>query len=293
MKSYHTITHMLAVATLILASGSVAAQNMPYTVHEVSGPVKITVNGGTKGAEKGMGVKGSDNVIIADGGEIQILHKPMHKIYVWNTPGTISVNSLIINAKNLAADNSGAFNKFTTFSKRGASEGQPVYSTAGRTTRSMAKFDPDARNMQIDPDSLAAIISPRIINGSFSEEECPVSFTHMTDEIRGGATFTMANTLSYPVYFNILKVNKSGVVPKVEISELGQPTGNYVVRPGQTLMRGQQRGLAAGEKHVVIITQCFFDIDKLLESIDAHMENAQSVQEGNTDRMLPVFVGTL
>ncbi len=292
MKPHLITIRLFAAAAAILAALPAAGQSMPYTVHEVSGPVKIASGGKTQAAEKGMAVKGSDNVIVADGGEIQILHKPMHKIYVWNTPGTISVSSLMINAKDLAADNSGAFNKFTTFSKRDKSEGQTVYSTVGRTTRSMAKFDPDARGMQVDAETLAALVSPRLLAGGFAEGECPVSFTRSMDGRLGGATFTMANTLGYPIYFNILKINTSGAAPRVEISELGQPTGNYVVRPGQTLMRGQQSGLAAGDRHVVVMTQCFFDIDKLLEAIDARL--AGSMREpGEGAEQIPVFVGSL
>lgn len=292
MKPHLIFTRLFAILAVFATAVSATGQGMPYSVHEVSGPVKIASAGKTQNAEKGMAVKGSDNVIIADGGEIQILHKPMHKIYVWNTPGTISVSSLMINAKDLAADNSGAFHKFTTFSKRDKSEGQAVYSTVGRTTRSMAKFDPDARNMQVDAGSLAAIVSPRLFASEFAEADCPVSFTRSTDANLGGATFTMANTLSYPIYFNILKVNTSGAAPKVEISELGQPTGNYVVRPGQTLMRGQQSGLIAGEKHVVVMTQCFFDIDKLLEALDARLAGGMSEPAEGAEQ-LPVFVGTL
>lgn len=292
MKPHRIFTHLLAMAAILLTFPAGSAQGMPYTVHDVSGPVKIASSGQTRNAEKGMAVKGSDNVIIADGGEIQILHKPMHKIYVWNTPGTISVSSLMINAKNMAADNSGAFNKFTTFSKRDKAEGQAVYSTVGRTTRSMAKFDPDARDMQVDAATLAAVVSPRLLAGGFEEGECPVSFTRTADDRLGGASFTMANKLSYPVYFNILKINTSGETPKVEISELGQPTGNYVVRPGQTLMRGQQSGLVAGERHVVVMTQCFFDIDKLLEAIDVRLAGGMREPARGAEN-LPVFVGTL
>lgn len=292
MKPHQIINRIIAAAAILFAAMPAAGQGMPYVVHDVSGPVKIASGGKTQAAGKGMAVKGSDNVILADGGEIQILHKPMRKIYVWNTPGTISVSSLMINARNLAADNSEAFNKFTTFSKRDKSEGQAVYSTVGRTTRSMAKFDPDARDMQVDAGTLAALVSPRLLESGFAAGECPVSFTSETDSRLGGASFTMANTLSYPVYFNILKVNTSGSAPKVEISELGQPAGNYVVRPGQTLMRGQQSGLAAGERHVVVMTQCFFDIDRLLEAIDARLAGDMKEPAEGAEQM-PVFVGTL
>ncbi len=292
MKPHQIFNRFITCLLLSAASLAAAGQGMPYVIHEVSGPVKIAAGGKTQNAEKGMPVKGSDNVIVADGGEIQILHKPMHKIYVWNTPGTITVSSLMINARNLAADNSGAFNKFTTFSKRDKSEGQAVYSTVGRTTRSMAKFDPDARGMQVDVATLAAIVAPRLRGGEFAEGDCPVSFTRERDQRLGGASFTMANTLSYPVYFNILKVNASDSVPKVEISELGQPTGNYVVRPGQTLMRGQQSGLADGERHIVVMTQCFFDIDKLLEAIDERLAGSLREPAAGSEQ-LPVFVGTL
>ncbi len=292
MKTLRIFNRLITAPLLAAAFFTAAGQGMPYSVHEVSGPVKIAVGGTMRNAEKGMTVKGSDNVIIADGGEIQILHKPMHKIYVWNTPGTISVSSLMINARNLAADNSGAFNKFTTFSKRDKSEGQTVYNTVGRTTRSMAKFDPDARGMQVDAATLAAIVAPRLTGGEFSDGDCPVSFTRETDQRLGGASFTMANTLSYPIYFNILKISHNDSIPKVEISELGQPTGNYVVRPGQTLMRGQQSGLISGERHIVVMTQCFFDIDKLLEAIDERLAGNRKEPAAGAER-LPVFVGTL
>ena len=57
-------------------------------------------------------------------------------------------------------------------------------------------------------------------------------------------------------------------------------------------MRGQQSGLAAGDRHVVVMTQCFFDIDKLLEAIDARL--AGSMREpGDGAEQIPVFVGSL
>ncbi len=286
------VTRLIALIITTLVAFGASAQPSAYTIHEVSGPVKIVVNGQMTDAKKGTSVRGIDKVVIADGGEIQIANKSIHKIYVWNTPGTITVSSLTINAKALAADNSSAFNKFTTFSKRDKAEGQAVYSTVGRTTRSMAKFDPDARNMQVDAATLAAIVTPKLQQEPFADADCPVSFTHSVEPRLGGASFAMANTLSYPVYFNVLKVNNNGPVPKVEISELGQPTGNYVVRPGQTLMRGQQSGLVEGERHVVVMTQCFFDIDKLLEAIDSRLSGNQAEPAQGADE-LPVFVGTL
>ena len=96
------------------------------------------------------------------------------------------------------------------------------------------------------------------------------------------------NTLDFPVYFNVLKVN--GQTGGIEISELGQPSGNYVLRQNQSLSREQFSGLDRNCSQFLIMTHCFFDIDELVENIEKLMSSGTNPVP---DADLPVYVHAL
>ena len=77
----------------------------------------------------------------------------------------------------------------------------------------------------------------------------------------------------------------------VNISPLGQPAGSYVVLPCQTLSREHFPAIDANEEHILIMTNCRYDVDRVIE------ETIKALNEGvpvsDDEATLPVYIRKL
>lgn len=87
----------------------------------------------------------------------------------------------------------------------------------------------------------------------------------------------------------MLKV-KDDSIAGISISELGQPSGSYVLLPSQTISREQLTPLPTDERHILIMTHFHFDIDKLIEQIESI---TKSNEAGIPDSSLKVYLSPL
>ena len=76
---------------------------------------------------------------------------------------------------------------------------------------------------------------------------------------------------------------------EIDVSELGQPVGSYVILPGQTLARTQEKAPDSSQKHILIATHYYFSIDDLVEALRSA---AAAIQDGPVP-IQPVFVAYL
>lgn len=281
------IQRFLLVLSLMMLSMTVSAH---YSIHSVSGEVKVESGGKTLPASKGMAVKAIDYIVIPKGGKVEIYNDLDKRVYTSITPGRTSVTKLMIAARGAASDNTGNVASRMSLGRQKGGESKNVYVEKGMVRRSLAVYDPDGDMMEMDAETLGRFVASRILgNLKATSDESPVDLTSGRLE-NGGLGFRLENTLQFPVYFNILRVS-GGSRPTVEISQLGQPAGSYVVLPQQTLSRQHFPEIPEGETHMIVVTNCQYDVDKVIEEITKAMADESSLDE--TAKDLPVYVTTL
>lgn len=251
--------HLITLFLVVLAAGVAFAH---YTVHSVSGAVKIESNGKIVDAKKGMALKATDNVTIPDGSKIEVLNDVDKRIYTSIKPGTLSVTRLMIDARGAASDHNANIASRIRFGKND-DPGRKIYVEKGMVNRSLEIYDPEGDNVEMDAAVLGKYIASRLKNGIDAGEESKIVITPI-QPAEGGLGFRFENRVEFPVYFNVLRMSP-GENPSVEISRLGQPAGSYVVLPNQTLSREHLEPLPDGERHFLILTHCQYDVDSVID----------------------------
>ncbi len=279
------------ILTMVLAAISMlcsTAQSL-YSIHSTTSGVKIKTNDTEKPAVAGAPLFGLDELYIPTGGKVEVLHRANNKIYSSTRTGYISVFDLVKAANDEAEGHLANVSRRISFGKNSKNEGT-TYITEGGVRRSIAVYDPNGKNIAMDIPLLSAHIASYIRstdNISFSDT-VPVKFTTSRDTLGVSLAFNIENTLDYPFYFNILRVNMSDI-SDIEISKLGQPMGCYVIQPGQTMSRTDTSDIDSNERHIVLMTPCQFDLDLLIEELKKAVASANSLETKN----LPVYVGEI
>ncbi len=271
---------------LLLAFGINTAM-AHYSLFTVVGDVQVESGGKTVKATKGQAVKATDLIIIPQGGKVEILNDLDKRVYTSIKPGKISVTKLMIEARGVAADNGANVAARMNLGRKTQKGAEKVYVEKGMVRRSLATYDPEGEQMEMDAETLGRYVASRISAGTLSSGEdapVPVESKRLSE---GGLSFKMENTLQFPIYFNIIKITK-GSKDDVNISPLGQPAGSYVVLPQQTLSREHFPMLDENEEQILIMTNCQYDVDKVIEEIVKAL-NAPDLSTGN-DSSLPVYI---
>lgn len=272
----------LAFLIGLIIFGAVAAFSK-YTIFNFQGKVQVEKNGELVPVQKEMELKFSDVLVLDKGASLEILNTMNSKIYKTDHAGLITVQQIFINGRSENALNDITKNvKFT----RGKSRESNVYIDNGAVKRSMAIYDKDGSNIEVDPKTLSHHIVKLLNNlSSYTATEIPGNFNYeRTDE--GGLIFSFENTQDFPLYFNVIKIRNNDK-NEIVISELGQPTGCYSLLPGQSVTREQANGLNPEEEHILIITPYNFDMDELLNNVDLTLSNNEEIIP---DDNLPVYM---
>ncbi len=259
-----------------------------YTLYNFNGDLSISRNGRTIDLQKGMELSAFDMINISDGASIEIFNDQNSQIYKSKTSGSFSVTRIMIDAKGQASNHLEGINDKMRFGKSTDESSTRVYAAKGMVSHALAVYDPEGNTIQVDPQILGTHIATTLRDTtSIISSPFPATLTigSITD---GGRSFRLENSLNFPVYFNLIKI-KDAKIGAIEISELGQPTGCYVVRPGQALSREQFAGLDTNAMHVLIMTHCYFDIDKVIETVGAIMSDPNHTAN-NADTTLPLYL---
>lgn len=260
MKRFATV---LLLFSLLAAALSAAPR---YTVFSVGKNVQIKRNGAILVPEKGMEVRATDYVVIGKGGSIEILNSLNSMIFKCEQEGEFSVTRIMIDARD--ANDTGAAASIRERTRFAGNMGKSsnVYVETGMVKRAMATYDSEAGNLQIEPKSLSRhVVNTLRKSGGLTDLAFPVGIEHTAAD--GGLQFQLVNTMEFPLYFNIIKITDAAT-EQIDISELGQPTGCYVLLPGQSISREQFSGIDPHESHILIMTHCRFNIDDLMDGID-------------------------
>ncbi len=266
--------------TLMLGLFSLAA-NANYTVHSVEGSVTVVKGSTQTPATKGMKLAANDDLIISEGAKVEIYNAMTKEIYASSKAGRSSVMSVMMNARSSAKNTASAINKHVRFNASAATNSRQY--TEGSIKRSMLTFDPEGGNLTVDPGQMAVNVLGSM-DSATPDSELPVPCAHSPLGERG-LQFRIENTLDFPIYFNVLKSAGNAV----SLSELGQPTGCYVLLPGQALSREHLDGLAKDDKHFIVVAHCKFDVDDLIAAIT----ELQTKPATKPDETLPVYLRTL
>lgn len=260
-----------------------------YSVLNVSGNVKIKKGMNFQPLAKGSPLTAGDVLELAEGASVEIFNSTNSQSYTCDKPGVTSVSGIMIRATTLASDKGKSIRDNLNFSRSSASGTGHVYVESGMVKRSMATYDPEAKNIEVDPKTLSRYVINALRNpSSMTNSECPTTFSHDTNP-DGGLGFSIGNTLKTPVYFNVIKVAEDSIA-SISISELGQPSGSYVLLPSQTISREQLSPMKTGERHILIMTHFNFDVDKLIEQIEMIVNSDEII---TADNSINVYISPL
>ena len=262
-----------------------------YLIHSMTPGVKIVSGSSSSPAVKGKEVKANEYLDIPNGGSVEIYNDLDKTIYKSTSSGKISVTRLLMDAKKTASDNSKNVAARLRFGKNSGDKetGEKLYVEKGVVRRSLAVFDPEADNLQIDSRTLAGKIA------GFLENSDTTAYNNVNVDILTGSVdsigtcFKVINTLDFPVYFNVLRINGNPSEGEniVEISPLGQPDGSYVLLPGQALSKESFNNLPEDENHLLVVTHVRYDLDEVVEeTAKALKENGNKEESGNTIPLL-------
>lgn len=284
--------HFFILSLLIFTTLSLQAH---YSIHSASQGVMIESSGKQIAAEKNTQVKANDYLIIPEGAAVEIYNDLDKNIYKSLSSGKISVTRLMIDAKKMASDNSKNVSARLQLKKNSSAneEGEKIYVEKGMVRRSLAVFDPEAENLQVNSKSLARLITEFIQ----SPDSCgfrDVSVDISTGQLDStGVYFRIVNTLEFPVYFNVLKFDSSPEknLGKVEISVMGQPDGSYVLLPGQAITRESFSSLPEDERHLLVVTHLRYDLDEVVEETCNILGNSKTLEQEKPS--FPLFIQEL
>lgn len=273
--------YLISLLAILLCSLTTFAH---YSIHSATPGVMIESSGKTSQAKKGSELKANDFLVIPDGGEVEIYNDLDKNLYKSLSTGKISVTRLMIDAKKNAADNSkNVASRLRLKKDQGnQAEGEKIYVEKGMVRRSLAIFDPEADNIQVNSKSLGQLIA-RFINTTDTTgfRDVAVDVTKGNNDSTG-VFFRIVNTLDFPVYFNVLKYDStpSAESRKVEISMMGQPDGSYVLLPGQAITRENFLELPEDERHLLVVTHVRYDLDEVVDETGNALNNpSESAKE--------------
>lgn len=266
---------LIALTTISFLTGAAH-----YTVHELIGHVQLKQGLNTIDVVTGMNVKPTDLIIIPEHAAVKILDTRNSRIYESTSAGQMSVTRIVFDASKKASDNSSSVHDKLRMREDKSAEGI-VLVEKGKVTRVLREYDPNSDQIQLDIDQLANKIYAALRDSTAldanDEENSPIVIRHKHNE-QNGLSFMVENGLPFSIYFNVIKpMPDNGVI---EISELGQPVGSYVLQPDQSMARTQHSGLNPNDDHVLIVTNYYFDVDELLTKLnDLSKQSAPSTAE--------------
>lgn len=272
------------IITAILLCVAMQGMEAAYKIHSVTGKVLVTRHGKSVAATVGAAVSPGDMLEIPDGAVIEIVNDVNKTIYSSTSSGRMTVSRMMLNAVDRSGDTTGAVNSHLRFGDKGKGKGNRVYVETGMVKRSLAQYDPEASDVVIDPHTLAVRLCRMLTDGCGGVQP-PVPVTCGNGD--EGTTFSVDNTLTFPFYFNVIKLTGDGKERHAEISSLGQPSGSYVLLPRQSMTRSALDAIPEGERHYIVATHCHYDVDEVIASLNTML--AEGVSEPVLDIELYVM----
>ncbi|MDE6267953.1 MAG: hypothetical protein K2M04_02600 [Muribaculaceae bacterium] len=261
-----------------------------FKVFSVKGDVMVKQSGKTEKAVEGADISPAAIIIIPDGGSVEILDTRDSKTYKSTTPGQHSPSNIIFEARKQSVGTVSAVNRNLKIGRSGSStdRDQVVYLAKGKVTRTLENYDPASDTLQIDNEMLGRFVARQLSRPeSVNRQQFPVAIdSKQTPD--GVLQLSVRNTLAFPVYFNVLKIDSSDPAAPVRLSEIGQPVGCYVLLPNQVTTRIQLADIDPDSRHFVVMAHYYFEVDRMLDAVN---EARDSQSDAPLD--LPVYLHAL
>lgn len=285
-KTFSRVLSLFVI--LILASPSVFAH---FKVFSFSGDVLIKQSGRTVKATEGADVSAAAIIIVPEGGSVELLDTRDSKTYKSTTPGQHSPSNIIFEARKQSVGTVSAVNRNLKIGKTaGSNRDKVVYLAKGKVTRALGSYDPASDTLQIDNDMLGRFVARQLAHPeAINRQQFPVAIdSRQTPE--GALQLSVRNTISFPVYFNVLKIDATNPDAEVRLSEIGQPVGCYVLLPNQVITRIQLADIDPDSRHFVVMGHYYFEVDRMLDAIN----EARSAAPAADDSLdIPVYLHSL
>ncbi len=242
--------------------------------------------GGTSSpVSKEMKLSGADILNIPDGGFVELLNTSSHKLFRSTQTGRLNIVKIMTNAEMQATDNAGAIHG-NLHGMTGRKNKRQVYNETGMVMRSTTALDPAVAAMNLTAEKLCERVAGAIRSYDFSSP-APMP-ANITSDTATGMKVRIDNVSDYPVYFNIFRISPG--TARLEVSELGQPIGNYMLGNNQSVTREQFSNPEPGYRHIVLIVPVPFNLNSLLKDVGDMMKR-ESLPAPDTD--LPVYMKLL
>lgn len=276
------------LSLIVFALISEIAAFAHYTIYETSRNVLVKQGSKTLAANTNMQLNAADLLIIPENAKVKILDSRNSQIYESISSGQLSVTRIIFDASKRASNNSNTLHDNLLNGDKKDETGV-VLIEKGKVTRSLNIFDPTVEQMQVDIDLLSKKIYSILSDSTHLHEQTvadtPITIRHARNG-HDGLNFMVENSMPHPVYFNVVKLSPESSL--LEISEVGQPVGSYVLQPDQALTRTQRSGIDPDSEHILIVTDHYFDIDNLLTNLNFLIANHTPVDSVTQDFTLIV-----
>lgn len=262
MKQFYSLLLIIVMALVALpAKGA-------FIVRSVKGNVTLCKGGKDTPLKAGMKLTPADNINIPPGGKLEVTNDVNHYIYTSTHEGSFTLSRMMFDATVTADSNISTINSRLKVGGAGVDKGNRVYVEKGMVKRSLSEYDPQASGFTIDPATLARCIVERG-EGSIVKNDTPFDSSLERGE-DGSLTISMTNKEEFPIYFNIISSDSEG---GYSLSCLGQPAGSYILLPRQGIMRNHPDPVDPAQKQLLIVANCSFDVDMLLEELNKPAEH--------------------
>lgn len=253
-------------------------------VYNVSGKVSIIRNGKFSPLAKGVQLRADDKLDLGSGASLDVINENNGVIYSSTERGLMNVSELMLKASKRSADNTGSVNSQIRYTKSPRkNSGSRVYVETGMVKRSFGDNDIAGQDMWIDTELLGAYLKNLLRGGTYPDNlPIPVSAVCDNGNLKG---YRLDNILDIPLYFNVISVEKEGMVT---LSVIGDPSGCYVLLPQQSISRENFKSIS-GTDEIIIVSNYRFDMERLLEILN----NVNEGQTTESDMELPVYVQKL
>ncbi len=245
----------------LMFAGTLTA-DAAFVVRSVKGNVTATRAGKPVALKAGMTVSPGEKLNVPEGAVLSVKNDVNNNIYTSTKAGSFTLSRMMLDADVSAGGNITAINERLKVGGGGLDNGKRVYVEQGMVKRSLSEYDPQASGFSIDPKTLARCVREWV------PEKLPavLPFTPVLErEPDGSLAVEMTNREEFPIYFNIISKDGPGTYT---LSCLGQPAGSYVLLPRQSISRRHRDAVDPDSQQMVIIANCQFDVDALLENIN-------------------------
>lgn len=262
MKDFR-LTRILLTSLLLVLGVMGSGMDAALKVYRISGDVMVKTKTGIRKAERRETVLPVDELMIPDGGSVEILDSETHRIYVSAKTGNMTVKNLVEDAQEQASSVTKRTNKKVLDAiADNAAARRNSYSVGGI---SIHETDAVMHAPLVCPDSVSYLTYLMTLQQDNDGEDMfdIILMRRQSQEDEEAFNFSVFNTLAKPLFYNVIDIRDGNS------SELYFPR-NPIARPKKESIASEYRFLPDDEikGYIVIASEKDFtkeDMEKLMQ----------------------------